>query len=382
MHTARGTPGSRRTAAVALAAGLAALVAATATGLAHHPVRAKFDPDRPLTLTGIVTLVDWRNPHVHVFINVRSGNTVVNWAIELESPIDLSHSGWNRDSVKPGDEITVDGIAARNDSPQLWGRSLVFTGTGRQVLDLRPFDPPPPLAAQPTPRWPDGQPRLGPPAGGVEGYWARPSATVLVENGVPVPMDAWGQLTNLTDAPRVAPLQPWALALYQDRQRRFLRDDPVYLNCKPTGGPRQFQDRFGLQLVEDRQNQRIFVLVGGGDNNYRIIYLDGRAHVGQVQGDDDNPLYYGRSVGKWEGDTLGLDTRGFNEDFWFSNGGLPHTEQLRLIERLSRPDLDTLRYEVTVEDPGAYTRSWTTAWTLRWIAGQEMPRHLCQENRP
>jgi len=156
----------------------------------------------------------------------------------------------------------------------------------------------------------------------------------------------------------------------------------MFLNCKPPGGPRQFQLPHGVQFVEDRDRQRIFVLIGSGNSNYRIIQMDGRGHAGQVGGDDDNPLYYGRSVAKWEGDTLVADTRGFNEDFWFTNGGLPHTEQLRLIERISRPDFDTLKYEVTIEDPGAYTRSWSSASTLRWVAGEELPRHICQENRP
>ena len=99
-------------------------------------------------------------------------------------------------------------------------------------------------------------------------------------------------------------------------------------------------------------------------------------------GDDDNPLYYGRAVGKWEGGTFVVDTRGFNEDFWFTNGGLPHTDQLRLVERFTRVDLDTLRYEVRVEDPGAYTRPWTSGWNLRWVGGEALPAHFCQDNRP
>jgi len=137
-----------------------------------------------------------------------------------------------------------------------------------------------------------------------------------------------------------------------------------------------------VQLAEDPVNERIFVLMGSGNHNYRIIYLDGRAQQGQVGGDDDNPLYYGRSVGQWEGDTLVVDTAGFNEDFWFTNGGLPHTNYLRLIERFSRPDFDTLRYEVTVNDPGAYTRPWSSAWELRWVGAEELPAHFCQDNRP
>ena len=366
-----------------LAAAAAGLVLATVPGAAHHPISAKFDDTKPTTLTGVVTLVDWRNPHVHVFINVGDPKKELeNWAVEVESPILLEQSGWERDSVRPGDSVTVDGIAARNGSRQVWARSITLTGTGRQVLNLKPYTPPEPLAARPTPRWPDKTPRLGGISGGVAGYWAHPSKTVLVEDGVNVAMDQYGLLENVADAPKVAPMQPWALGLYQNRQRRFLQDDPMFLNCKPPGGPRQYQQPYGIQLVEDRERQRIFVLVGSGNSNFRIIYLDGRPHVGQVGGDDDNPLYYGRSVGKWEGDTLVVDSRGFNEDFWFTNGGLPHTTQLTMIERFTRENFDTLRYEVTIDDPGAYTRPWKSSWTLRWVAGEELPRHMCQDNRP
>lgn len=171
--------------------------------------------------------------------------------------------------MRPGDEVTVRGIAARNGSPQVWADSLALAGTGREVLNLRRPDPPPPLAARPAPRWPDGQPRLGPLPGGAVGYWASTASPALVENGANVRMDEWGLLASLADAPRVAPLQPWALALYQERQRAALEDDPLFLNCKPPGGPRQFQDRYGVQFVEDRARRRVFVLIGGGNNNYR-----------------------------------------------------------------------------------------------------------------
>jgi hypothetical protein len=365
-----------------LAAILTGLLLATSPGMAHHPISAKFDDRKPMTLTGVVTLVDWTNPHVHVYINVRNGGTVTNWAIELESPIVLQQGGWNRESVQPGDSITVQGIPARNGSRQAWANSIVNSLTGRQVLNVVPAALPAPLAARPAPLWPDGTPRLGPLPGGAHGYWGHPSATALVESGVTVAMDSYGLLRNVADAAKVAPMQPWALALYTERQRRFLQDDPTFLNCKPPGGPRQFQQQFGIQFVEDRERQRIFVLIGSGNRNFRIIYMDGRGHAGQVGGDDDNPLYYGRSVGKWDGKTLVVDTRGFNEDFWFTNGGLPHSEQLQLIERFSRPDHDTLRYDVSITDPGAYTRPWSTGWTLRWVGGEELPVHFCQDNRP
>ena len=76
-----------------LAAVVIGLVLATGLGLAHHPISAKFDDRKPLTLSGIVTLLDWRNPHVHVFMNVRGTSETVNWAVELESPIELQQSG-------------------------------------------------------------------------------------------------------------------------------------------------------------------------------------------------------------------------------------------------------------------------------------------------
>jgi len=366
-------------------AAFAVLLLAGARLIAHHEILAKFDDHKPVTLNGIVTLVDWRNPHVHVFMNVADAAGAVNWAIELEGPIDLERSGWSRETLRPGDRVRVAGFAARNGSHQAWGNSVVMRATGKAVYNVTLTPPAAPLEPRPTPRWPDKQPRLGAAQGGSTGYWAFPSVTALAEGNsadkIAVPMDTWGLLKNIADAPKVAPMQPWALQLYTERQKRFLQDDPMYLNCKPPGGSRQFQLAYGVQFVEDRDRKRIFVLMGSGNNNYRIINTDGRSHKGQVGGDDENPLYFGRSVGHWEGDTFVVDTRGFNEDFWFTNGGLPHTDQLRLLERFSRPDFDTLKYDVTVEDPGAYTRPWSSSSTLRWVAGEEMPRHLCQDNR-
>jgi len=349
---------------------------------AHHEISAKFDPNKTITLKGFVTRVDWRNPHAHVFMNVQDGSGVATWAIELESPIDLLRSGWREDTVKFGDAITVEGIVARNGSRQAWARSMVLDSSGKRIFELnanaRPRNTRP---AGPTPRWPDGKPRLGP-APGETGYWANPTATSLIETGVNVEVNAHGLLRNIADVDKVAPFQRWARDLYELRQRNFLRDDPMFLNCMPPGGPRQFQIPYGVQFLEEYERQRIFVLLGGGNHNWRLIYLDGRPQRGSVRGDDDNPLYYGRAVAKWEGDTLVVDTRGFNEKFWFSNGGLPHTDQLHLIERISRPDSNTLRYEVTIDDPGAYTRTWKSAWNLQWIPGEELPAYFCQDNRP
>jgi Family of unknown function (DUF6152) len=365
-----------------LAAGLALLLRPAAL-MAHHEILAKFDNNKKVTLRGFVTEINWKNPHAHLFMDVRDGNAVSNWAIELESPVDLEKAGWKADSLKPGDAITVLGIAARDGSRQAWADSAVMTNGGKKVFDVRPPQTAP--VARPStavPRTPDGHPRLGSEPGQPSGYWANPSSTYLVENGVKVLADEYGLLRNVADAPKIAPLQKWALDLYTLRQRNFLKDDPMFLFCKPPGGPRQFQTRYGAQFLEDVERKRIFVLIGGGNRNFRIVYMDGRGQTGRLNGDADNPLYYGRSIGKWEGDTLVVDTKGFNEAFWFTNGGLPHTDQLHLVERFTRSDATTLKYEVTIDDRGAYNRTWSSGWTMQWVQGPEMPPYFCQDNRP
>lgn len=346
---------------------------------AHHAIAGKFDTAKAVTLRGTVNGIDWANPHTHVFMDVKDAKGVTTWAIELESPIDLQRGGWSRDTLKPGDAVTVEGISARDGSKQAWGKSVVVMSTGRRVFTLASAQPPRAnTPAQPTPRWPDGQPRLGP-LPGARGYWGNPSAPGLVQAGANVPMDGDGLLRNIADVDKVAPFQRWARDLYELRQRNFLKDDPMFLYCMPPGGPRQFQIPYGIQFLEERDQKRIFVLIGGGNHNFRYIYTDGRA---EKEDDKDFPVFYGRSVARWEGDTLVVDTKNFNERFWFSNGGLPHSGQLHLVERISRPDFNTLKVDVTIDDPGAYTRTWSSSWTLQWVPGEELPPYYCQDNRP
>jgi hypothetical protein len=355
---------------------LGALALSVSTAYAHHPISAKFDPAADTTMTGRVTYVDWRNPHAHIFMNVETANGIENWAVELETPIALRQNGWANDSVKPGDEISVEGPRARDGSRQVWGESISLNGSAVYTVS----DEAPAASNEATPRWPDGTVALGTTGGDQDGYWSFPSETALVEDGVEVQMDEYGLLSNVEEAAKVAPLQPWALGVYKLRQQRALQDDPMFINCKPPGGPRQYQSNLGMQLIEDKENSRVFTLVGSGNRNYHIVYMFER-ESGLVTGDDDNPLYYGRSTGRWEDGTLVVNTKGFNEDFWFTNGGLPHTDLLEMEQRFTRSSKGTLEYSVTINDPGAYTRPWTASWTLQWVDGEEMPAHFCQNNR-
>src|SRR6185295_7618663 len=100
---------------------------------AHHEILAKFDDKKPQTLKGTVTKVDWANPHVHLFLNVQNGNNLANWAVELESPVDLGRAGWTRDSAKVGDVLTVQGYSARNGSRQVWANSVVLASNNKKL---------------------------------------------------------------------------------------------------------------------------------------------------------------------------------------------------------------------------------------------------------
>jgi len=110
---------------------------------------------------------------------------------------------------------------------------------------------------------------------------------------------------------------------------------------------------------------------------WQVIYMDGREHPPIAY---ELPTWMGHSVGHWEGDTLVVETVGFNEGHWLSVGGAIRTSQQRLTERFTRVNYNTLRYEATIDDPGAYTRPFKIGWNLNWNAGQELVENVCTEN--
>ena len=345
------------------------------TPMSAQSLSAAYDNSRQVKLQGPVTRIDWVNPRAYLFMDIKDAfGTITNWAVEFGNPLDLEKDGWKRSALHIGDVVTVEGSPARTESRRALAKSVTLTRTGKKL-----FTPAPRRAAAlpaPAPRWPDGQVRLGPPAG-KKGYWGVPSTKVLVEkSAATVPMSDDGLLVNIADADKVAPLQRWAKAVYEHRQRTLLKDDPIN-RCLPPGGPRQFQQPNGFQFIEQRELGRILVLLGGGDRNWRLIYTDGRP-LGQP--DEAVPSYYGSSVGHWDKDTLVVDSVGYNEKFWISSSGLPHTEALHLTERFTRTDLNTLKYEVTVDDPRTYTKAWTGGWTIQWVPDQDIQEYFCEDN--
>jgi hypothetical protein len=120
--------------------------------------------------------------------------------------------------------------------------------------------------------------------------------------------------------------------------------------------------------------QRIYIFDIGGPHTWRTIYMDGRTHPETIA-----PSYYGHSIGWWEGDTLLVDSTGYNEDFWLDRGGTPHTKTLHTLERFTRTDAATIRYELTIDDPATFTKPWGGSFNLRWEGGTELFEYVCQE---
>jgi hypothetical protein len=253
----------------------------------------------------------------------------------------------------------------------------MFAGFLLAVLALSAQNPqrgaapaPPP---RPTPHWPDGRVNLGAPSG-EKGLWA-PTGIVQVSVN-PKSVNRAGANTHLPDNIKIedVPFQPWARALHEAREAAFESDEP-HTRCKASGGPRQFITPYGVEFLDQPEEKRMYIFDIGGPHTWRLIYMDGRPHPKNLE-----PSYYGHSVGRWEGETLVVDTVGYNERFWLDREGEPHTEQLHLIERFSRPDFNTLKYEVTVDDPGAYTAPWTGGFLLRWSNNTELFEYICQDN--
>jgi len=175
---------------------------------------------------------------------------------------------------------------------------------------------------------------------------------------------------HITDVP----MQAWARALVKERNDRFLADEP-YTRCKPSPMARSMGTAYGIELLNLPGTGRVFMFQTGGAHTYRTIYTDGRPHPSTP-----DRSYFGHSIGHFDGDTLVIDTIGFNEGAWMDRYGMPHTDQLHTIERITRLDFNTMDYSVTVDDPGAYTAPWTSGFSKTWEEGTDLFEYVCQEN--
>jgi hypothetical protein len=222
---------------------------------------------------------------------------------------------------------------------------------------------------QPTvgiPRTPDGKPNLTAPA-------------PRTADGKPDLSGLWTKISpkysrNIAADLKPEDIQPWARALVEQR-REDLGKEYMNVQCVPLGpGYATSADSTGSEMMKIVQTPGLIVMLNP-DLTYRQIFLDGRALESAP-----NPTWMGYSVGRWEGDTLVVESFGFNDRTWLDHDGHPHTEGLRMTERYRRRNFGSLELEVTFSDPGAYLRPWTVAVRAELAADTEMIEWVCNES--
>jgi hypothetical protein len=222
---------------------------------------------------------------------------------------------------------------------------------------------------QPTPgipRTPDGKPNLSAP----------PPRT---PDGKPDLSGLWTKISpkysrNIAADLKPEEIQPWARELVEQR-REDLGKDYMNVQCVPLGpGYTTAADSTGSEMMKIVQTANL-ILILNPDLTYRQIFLDGRKLESAP-----NPTWMGYSVGRWEGDTLIVDSFGFNDRTWLDHDGHPHTEALRVTERYRRRDFGNLELQVTFSDPAAYAKPWTAAVRAVLTADTEMLEWVCNES--
>jgi hypothetical protein len=215
------------------------------------------------------------------------------------------------------------------------------------------------------PRTADGKPNLGAPAPrtsdgkpDLSGIWRGPGGGSYDRN---VARDL-----------KPGDVQPWAEALYQQRVRDMGKDAPR-ANCLPDPFPYYHM----VDLARFVQTPGLIVILYQGTTNsvHRTIFTDGRKLPA-----DANPTWMGYSVGRWEGDTLVVDTAGFNDRGWLDIEGHPHTEALRITERFRRRDFGHMELEMTIDDPKTFTRPFSMKIAKTLVPDTDLLESVCEND--
>ena len=219
----------------------------------------------------------------------------------------------------------------------------------------------------PAPRLADGHPDLS-------GLWLPNSAGQGVSGRYGVDPAARRQFDPKATPEEPPSFQPWALAKIKSMTPTELELSKSSVNCMPRGVPAIWlQNPYGTMLVH---KPGLLVQLFEVLNNFRVIPTDGRPHAKSPE-----PLFHGDSVGRWEGDTLVVDGISFDERTYIMPNGWFHSDELHVVERYSRPSMNYLIVQITVEDPKVLTKPWTSAprhWTL---ANDNINEFYCTNNR-
>lgn len=227
-------------------------------------------------------------------------------------------------------------------------------------------------AAAPAPKTADGKPDLSgiwelvrPPAGqrgqGAAAAAPPPSGTPPVSTFKDVGSGMSGGL----------PLQPWAAELVKKRMADNDKDNPD-AHCLPMG-LMQFHNHPQPRKIV--QTPGVIYIIYEANSGLRQIFTDGRP----LPGKDADPWWYGYSVGRWEGDTLVVESSGFRDGGWLDINGNPLTDSGKVTERFRRPNFGTLEIDVTIDDPKAYTRPFTVRVNQRIMVDTELIEFICED---
>ncbi len=163
--------------------------------------------------------------------------------------------------------------------------------------------------------------------------------------------------------------RPAAQAVLMERIKDFHRDDPV-TNCLPTGPSEILNAMYRIIQTPTM----VALLYESGTGRYRQIYMDGRKLP-----KDPNPTWLGYSVGHWEGDTLVVESAGFNDRTWLDRVGHPHSEKLRVTERFRRVDFGHMQFQITYDDPETLTKPLSLSLAMNYAADTDMLENVCNE---
>jgi len=216
------------------------------------------------------------------------------------------------------------------------------------------------------PRGPDGKPNLSAPAPkSADGH---PDLSGIWESG------GAKYILNLAAdlKPGDVPFQPWAKALVDQRADGSHSGEDPLANCLPSGVPRVNASPPPWKVI---QKSDVIAILYESVNTWRQIFLDGRE-----LGKDFPPAFLGYSTGKWDGDTLVVDTRGFNGKTWLDQTGKPTSDALHVTERFRRTDFGHMDIQITIDDPKVYTKPWTVKEQVRLLPNTDVMENVCENN--
>ena len=167
------------------------------------------------------------------------------------------------------------------------------------------------------------------------------------------------------------PFLPEGAALYKQRSEKLGADRPSE-HCLPHGIP----DAMSVGNFKLVQNPSLTLILYEEFNHYRQIFTDGRPFPKELA-----PAWFGSSIGKWDGDALVVETRGFNDQSWLDDYGHPHTEALHTIERFQRRDFGHLDIQITIDDPKVYAKPWSFTFNFALLADTDLIESICDNEK-